>query len=624
MSVLMKAKSTLEELEYNYSNSAVSDIVAVWSSQKQNLIDHLRNHPNWNEDQKAIIFSQDYERKINVEGIDEFKTWGGNILRQRMMDTTIKELDGRPIRFYIELNKHKDDIQMYLNRLDFCFEYIYDRKPVIAINEIERKDFIGYMQQECDKFLRAINGYQLYGQNYVKKKEYDDFIDFGNIMDQVKNAETSLVDESLYNYIMNRVDVKIAVGMKISKAVQKVCQVYGLDKIVDIQPVTHNGITRDKDYGYNYRYALFSDSINTVKITRHTVLSVNMIDYWLMSHGHKWSSCHNVDKKHVLGSNDDYSGRYSGGTESYMLDSSAVVFYTVDSDYDGDDFCMQEKMQRCMFFINRDGSVIVQGRVYPDGRDGGDSSYAKQFREVVQKIVSECWNVNNQWTLKKGTGACEEVTVSEGVHYKDYLEYEDCNVSLNKEIYDEQKVYIGYDDIICPCCGIEHNNEQSICCESCASDFEHYAVCERCGDGIDENDDYIYCNDNDSYYCCEDCAERDEVHYCVDDDQWHTETNCYKDDYEDEWYSGSPEVETEDGCTYSSEENAEADCYMKEPGTGRWYPEDQFVSDGYTGEMFIPDRDTVEIGDKWYMNDENAIADGYVYDEETSQWKEAA
>ena len=332
-----------------------------------------------------------------------------------------------------------------------------------------------------------------------------------------------------------------------------------------------------------------------------------MIDYWLMSNGHKWSSCHNIDKKHILNDNADYSGCYSGGTESYMLDESSVIFYTVDESYDGNDYYLEDKMQRCVFCIAEDGSILLQSRVYPDGRDGGDESLAGQYREVMQKIVADCWKINNQWTLKRGTDYCSEVTVSDGVHYRDYLSYDDCNISLNKEIYFDQKIYIGHDPI-CPCCGDSHSWEESILCEECADEGHR---CAQCGDSIDE-DDAIYCADNEEWYCNSECAQRDNVYYCCNDDAYHTSDNCFYDDWEEEYYYGSPDVIAVDGSKFHSWEAAEDAGYTYVDSKDDWYRDDEVEEDEYDGNLFLKaDYDYVEIEGCFYRTIENAYADGW-------------
>jgi hypothetical protein len=299
-----------------------------------------------------------------------------------------------------------------------------------------------------------------------------------------------------------------------------------------------------------------------------------------------------------------------------MLDESSMVFYTVDKSYNGKEICMAEKMNRCMFFVNMNGSVIVQARVYPDGRDGGDNSLSKKFREIVQKIIAECYGLNNYWDLKKGSYECGQMTETddESCHYKDYIEYDDVTVSINKDekIYKEI-VYIGHAPM-CIKCGEEYENNEELHCEYCEKERVR---CERCGELIDV-EDAIYCEDNECYYCDSECAEYDEVYYCEDDGNYHTTSNCYLDDHNGYYYHDEPEVMTEDGKRFHSEDAAYEEGYERCVWSGEWYKKEELVEDALTGEYFsIEECENYEyINGKYYMSESNAESDGYTKNED--------
>lgn len=265
-------------------------------------------------------------------------------------------------------------------------------------------------------------------------------------------------------------------GQKMSRVVNKLCTYIGFNNLPE----------------YNREFAKYADGLNPLQITRHTVLSVNPLDYLTMSFGNSWASCHTIDKTNKRGMPNSYEGMYSSGTVSYMLDSPSMVFYTVDASYNGNDFWHEPKINRQMFHWGEE--KLVQGRLYPQDNDGDNGAYTP-YREVVQKIVSELFGFPNLWTVGKGTGYSGRYVISEGTHYKDYDCYDNCTLSRVKGSENEKYITVGHTPI-CIDCGEEHNKEDNICCCS-----QH--VCERCGCVIEGYNDIVWI-DGDPY--CEDCT----------------------------------------------------------------------------------------------------------------------
>ena len=265
-------------------------------------------------------------------------------------------------------------------------------------------------------------------------------------------------------------------GQKMSRVVNKLLSYIGYDKLPD----------------YNRMFAKYADTLNPLQITRHTVLSVNPLDYLTMSFGNSWSSCHTIDKENKRGMPNSYEGMYSSGTVSYMLDSPSMVFYTVDASYNGNEFWNEPKINRQMFHWGED--KLIQGRLYPQDNDGNNSVYTP-YREIVQSIMSELFGFTNLWTVSKGTGASAKYVFSEGTHYKDYECYDNCTLSRPKGSENENGITIGHYPI-CINCGEEHDVKVNISC--CANKL----VCAHCGSEIDEDD--VMWIDGEPY--CIDCT----------------------------------------------------------------------------------------------------------------------
>ena len=271
-------------------------------------------------------------------------------------------------------------------------------------------------------------------------------------------------------------------GQKTSRIINKLCTYLGFAALPD----------------YNKEFAKYADSLSPMKITRHTVLSLNPLDYLTMSFGNSWSSCHTIDKDNKRNMPSGYAGQYSSGTMSYLLDGASMVFYTVDAAYDGNKYYFEPKITRQMFHYGED--KLVQGRLYPANDYGAEEIYT-QYRNIVQQIMSEIFDFPNLWVVGKGNHKASKYITSEGTHYRDYHHVSACTLSQIKGSENECYITVGHRPI-CIECGNEHGDTEWINC--CCSDSGGY-YCADCGDWVDEDD---VCWVDDEPYCS-DC-----VHYC--------------------------------------------------------------------------------------------------------------
>lgn len=231
---------------------------------------------------------------------------------------------------------------------------------------------------------------------------------------------------------------KVREGMKTSRAFNRVCGFYGIDKLPK----------------YNKLFAKYADMVSGLKRKLKFFISVNPIDYLTMSFGVNWASCHTIDKENRRGMDNAYSGMYCGGTVSYMLDSTSIVTFVhnhVPTDWE------DGKIYRCMFHYGKD--ILVQGRVYPQGNDGRTDLY-KVFRNYVQNVLTPILGLTDTVWRKKENGDVSGNVDSYGVHYRDYATFEDCNVSYPREKSDSR------DNVI---------------------DIGHSGICANCGGPITEN-----------------------------------------------------------------------------------------------------------------------------------------
>lgn len=314
-------------------------------------------------------------------------------------------------------------------------------------------------------------------------------------------------------------EVHVHTGEKTSRVINKICRYLGYDKHPD----------------YNREYAKFADALSPLTITRHSILSLNPLDYLTMSFGNSWASCHTIDKQNRRGMPDSYEGQYSSGTMSYMLDPSSMVLYTVDASYEGNEYWDQPKINRQMFHWGED--KLVQGRLYPQGNDCNGDAY-QPYRELVQGVMSTIFDFPNLWTTTKGTEAASRYIESRGTHYEDYYHFSNCRLCRPKDSTNENYFTVGADPI-CIECGEKHSCSENInccsnghCCADCGRYIEYeedeYYVdgevyCERCVSWCDRCDSYhrsesTYISDREGYVC-ESCLEY-YYRYCECCDRW--------------------------------------------------------------------------------------------------------
>lgn len=440
--LIKEMEDLLKTYDYHPTQDGLNVIIDKWAKQKKNLIELFEKHPNYN-GKFQIVFDMDMERKVDdkiIRKVIEYFYYS-NFAR----DKILKKLENISVFTYEESYGY---YKKYRNICDIFRTY----KEVKTVNGISYNEAISNMQ----KWREILEEYESCGVKYngtfYTRESYKIYENFKSAMGAFKTYR----DNKINDWIKDEInywfpEMKVVVGQKTSRVMNKLCKMLGLNE----------------DPNYNREFAKYSDAINPLMIKRHTILSIHPIDYYTMSFGNSWSSCHTIDKENIRCSENNYHGAYSGGTESYMLDKTSFIFYTVDASYNGNKYELENKINRNMFHYGY--NKLIQGRVYPQANDE-DSKIYQNFREIVQKIISECLKEENSWLVSKGTSACGNVTISKGVHYRDYMSYSDCNVSYHKKEKDLRKIIIGHNPI-CPHCGKTHRNEEYIECYDCRSDY---------------------------------------------------------------------------------------------------------------------------------------------------------
>lgn len=289
------------------------------------------------------------------------------------------------------------------------------------------------------------------------------------------------------------------------------------DKKIDATAFADDHEDENRSFdSYNKIFARAADAVNPLKIKRITVLSVNICDYLLASNGNSWSSCH------FINANGAYRGCYKAGTLSYANDKTSMVFYTVSSEYSGSSWRLEPKITRQMFHYQNGN--LLQSRLYPKGWEAANENYS-DYREVVQKIMSDCLGVPNLWKKLLLGDWSEIYTYDDSLHYRDYEEYpKECVMSYNKEF--ENQTHLGIEiggRSYCVDCGAERyaddsDENKSLQCYDCR---EREVYCTHCG--VVYNVDDIH--EIDGGYYCESCC-----FYCDYHNEWEPRYDGRNDD----------------------------------------------------------------------------------------------
>lgn len=241
----------------------------------------------------------------------------------------------------------------------------------------------------------------------------------------------------------DRDGIELKHGMKTSRAFNKVCVHYGLDKAHPRKAIVNeNGAAVEKTvYPYDKLFAQYADLVTAGTRHLYFIISLNPLDYLTMSFGPNWKSCHSID-----------GGSYMGGCLSYMLDNTSMITFVVDS-IDGN-IHEKGKIYRQMFHYNN--GFFIQNRMYPQGKDGAVDLYEK-FRVIVQDEFTNILGLaENNWTCDYDRYSGHYASVHEGSHYRDLGGHEDCHLfypTQNEYMrYESTPIHIGHESL-CFYCG---------------------------------------------------------------------------------------------------------------------------------------------------------------------------
>lgn len=570
----------------------------------------------------------EYHLGIDMKKVYDVRQWFDYQLNKWIKNNEV----GTRFFTYTELCRMLDALGAKYNLLDRCREYGIDANyHGMSLDEVSKE--YGKYNMIKDKLLYESI---IAGASEIRvSKDKRDIIREGNILNDVlANIENCIDKEGKISEngenLLNGSTFPHSKGMKFMRYFSKVCEAFGFDKVVEMRDISFtdqngNYKEKEKDFGYKFQRASLGDALSQPKVKDELYVSVNIIDWLTMSFLNKVASCHTIDKENMRKCTSTYSGQYSSGTISYMLDDVSFMAYelykgTDYKEYKGelsDDITRKTKQRRAVYVL--DDNKLFMSILYPDGRDGGDKDRATYWNDYVKEHIASLLDVDNDWSTTRDVFYEGDIYKNNGATlYNDFQNSghgAQCFKNELKISYKPEKTALKFGaKPICIKCGSRHTYSEAIECEDCWSEDNYEWHCERCGDGISE-DDYDTVWVGDYVYCCPECAINDGAEYCEDIEEW--SFNHWYSELEDVYYSNNEESYTvyKDGYEYNVSEwylNNEcvyddfADEYVVESSTYVYETPD---GDRFTTEFY---HDYVELSDGYAPNENYARDWGYV------------
>ena len=499
------------EIDYDsISYSAIADNVTLWANNKANKILAMKSCKLYNANNPyKLIIPATYERITDRQPIINLATaYRSDMYVDSFLSAAIIALDSAKLT--------SDMIVIYNNLVSKEISTEFLKKI---------KDIHPHEGQKTSRFIRklitAINGGLATTLTECKDME----ISTEYYTDAEGKPMTTIIGKATINSCRCGLPVSITVG---GDATQEAGDYKG--KLWNMF--------------WEKLFAQYADGINPTVFTRPTVLSLDYVDYLLMSNGTGWNSCHWINNEDATA-----GGCNSGGTWSYANDAVSYIMYTVAEDVTSD-FELAPKITREVVIYDDVNSQLVCDRIYPQSNDSGATNLYTEHRQCAQKFISEIYGYANFWNTWKFPGSRSYTkdeyngfktqpnvrTHSDACQYEDYFCFPS-SVSVPKEIitaynatiepdpdtgvqvynymFDHDEITVG-DTAYCPKCGssIRAEGDTHFICADCVKETEGER-CERCGAIVDSED----------------------LHYCPSTEEWLCEGCCFYDDILDEWVS---------------------------------------------------------------------------------------
>ena len=441
---------------------------------KAELMEIFMNSPYHN-GKGQLILPMEIERPVDENVVRNYADYIREIAKRYLMpEARINELT------YIETERERDNIERFIRAIRYMNlsndDVVIKGKPFG-----EYRTQYGELENALDNF-ESSEYYYIGNSRYterINKEKYDK-----------ANIIANAISHCVGHLLEDEDDIeKLAeafprsqcrAGVKISRCVQKCLKELGLYQLA----------MENETETFNKRYAKWTDAVSPMKIKKWSVLSINFVDFITMSHGDTWTSCLNTDKRRNFTGGRFGDGFNSKRTLDYALDSTTMVFYTIDEHYDGegDDWELQPKSTRQLFHFGE--GKLVQARLYPQS-DVSRRNIYNQYRANVEHLLADAMGEANLWSSPvRGTIYHDGNVVNLPYDYSsdgDFIDFLDiaCHADNERDFQsevnyvvfrgssnredNERPMIVGSTNAVCIMCGdyMGESYHESIACDYC-------------------------------------------------------------------------------------------------------------------------------------------------------------
>lgn len=340
--------------EYRYTHQTehgICTLLDTYFEQKEPLIKLFITSKHYIGDMRIAV-EKEFERQLNLNDIYYF-------------------FSNARDKFHAEgIYKFEDDDGKTI------FDYLITGKTVFGIDKLPSASEQTEKKAKMGRFNH---------QNMATIASNTDFNDFMHYMNLFSRIYTPTIPMD-HTCSQARGTPVLKKGTKTSRAFNKVCAHYGVDKFE----------------GYNKVFAQYADLVSNLTRKMQFIISLNPLDYLTMSNGVNWHSCHSL------------SGA-GGRTLSYMLDTTSMITFVV-TEIDGAIHKIPKVYRQMYHYEN---NLFIQNRLYPQGNDGATNLYEK-FRGFMIEEFTDLLGTEGEWDVQCGPEVCRSHIYTNGAHYPDY------------------------------------------------------------------------------------------------------------------------------------------------------------------------------------------------------------
>ena len=285
-----------------------------------------------------------------------------------------------------------------------------------------------------------------------------------------------------------------APGKKVSRVLKALCIALG------IADETANS-------SFQKQFAIIADELSAKKISYQLYISINPAHFLTMSNpkydsrGSCLTSCHSLNST-------EYD--YNNGCTGYARDKVTMIVFTA-ANPSNPESLNNRKTSRQLFMYQPNNGVLLQSRMYnTSGGTTGAQAESKEYRSIVQKVISQCEEAPNLWHTVKYTSDKNNIIVHIDSDFGGYADWE-CpefyaKISVRKDHEENAHPFTIGAPGICLTCGKEIDPMDGLFCRYCTENAGSF--CEECREAFPENELVTVYDEHDiPHTVCQSCRD---------------------------------------------------------------------------------------------------------------------